>query len=104
MLVEYTNSKGKTVSGYEDPKGYKRHQATFVGFFPSDKPKYSAIVVVYSKKTRGNFYGGSWAAPVFREIVDNICTLGPEWGEELVPKAGLPEIKTDSEEKQRENS
>lgn len=104
MLVEYTNSKGKTVSGYEDPKGYKRHQATFVGFFPSDKPKYSAIVVVYSQKTRGNFYGGSWAAPVFREIVDNICTLGPEWGEELVPKAGLPEIKTDSEEKQRENS
>lgn len=93
QLVEYTDSRGKKVSKYIDPQGYKRHQATFVGFFPSEKPKYTAVVVVYSKKTRGNFYGGSWAAPVFREIVDKICTSSPEWGNVLQASASLPEAE-----------
>lgn len=93
ITVDYTDANGKRRSGYEDPQGYKRHQATFVGFFPSEEPVYSAIVVVYSKKTRGNFYGGSWAAPVFREIVDNICTMMPEWGEKIEASASLPHVE-----------
>ena len=64
---------------YIDSKGYRKHQASFAGFFPSDKPKYSCIVVVYSEKTRGNFYGGTWAAPVFREIADRIFASHPDW-------------------------
>lgn len=66
---------------YVDNAGYRRHQASFAGFFPSDNPKYSCIVVVYSAKTRQNFYGGSWATPVFKEIADNIYTTHPEWHE-----------------------
>ena len=66
---------------YKDSQGYRKHQASFAGFFPSDDPKYSAIVVLYTNKTRANFYGGSWAAPVFKQISDRIFVNNPQWGE-----------------------
>ena len=66
-------------AGYTDKEGYKRHQASFAGFFPSENPKYSAIVVLYTGRTRGNFYGGGWAAPVFKKISDKIYVSSPEW-------------------------
>ncbi len=47
------------------------YNATFVGYFPADNPKYSCIVVV-NNPTAGKYYGGSVAAPVFREIADKI--------------------------------
>jgi cell division protein FtsI (penicillin-binding protein 3) len=59
--------------------GYRKHQASFVGFFPSDAPKYSMIVILYSNPTRGNFYGASWAAPVFKKIADHIYITNPYW-------------------------
>lgn len=64
---------------YVDANGYRKHQASFAGFFPSERPKYSCIVVLYSAKTRNNFYGGTWATPVFKEISDHIYTSHPEW-------------------------
>ena len=60
--------KGKP---FESINGEKKYQATFVGFFPADEPKYSAIVVVYTKLTRGSVYGGTIPALTFKEIVDN---------------------------------
>ena len=66
---------------YIDSQGYRKHQASFAGFFPSDDPKYTAIVVLYTNKTRANFYGGSWAAPVFKQISDRIFVNNPQWGE-----------------------
>lgn len=65
--------------GYEDAQGYRRHQASFAGFFPADDPKYSCIVVMYTGKTRGNFYGATWAAPIFKDVADKIYTSHPEW-------------------------
>ncbi len=65
--------------GYEDAQGYRRHQASFAGFFPADAPKYSCIVVLYTGKTKGNFYGATWAAPIFKRIADKIYTSHPEW-------------------------
>lgn len=70
-------------SGYTDREGYRRHQASFAGFFPSDNPKYSAIVVLYTGRTRGNFYGGGWAAPVFKKISDKIYVASPKWNKPL---------------------
>ncbi len=64
---------------YVDAKGYKKFQASFAGFFPADDPKYSCIVVIYSGKTRGNVYGSTWAAPVFKKISDHIYITHPEW-------------------------
>ena len=52
--------------------GYaKVYQASFAGYFPADDPKYSIIVVVHAP-SNGLYYGGSVAAPVFREISDKI--------------------------------
>lgn len=64
---------------YEDDQGYRHYQASFAGYFPSDSPKYSCIVVLYTGKTKGNFYGATWAAPVFKRIADKIYTSHPEW-------------------------
>ena len=64
--------------GYEK-NGFRRYQASFAGFYPADNPKYSAIVVLYSGETRGNFYGGSWAGPVFKQIADHIYSTSSDW-------------------------
>jgi cell division protein FtsI (penicillin-binding protein 3) len=54
---------------------YKQHgvsyQASFVGFFPADAPKYSCIVVV-NGPTMSGYYGNVVAGPIFKEIADKI--------------------------------
>ncbi len=54
-------------------QGYKKklYNASFVGYFPADNPKYSCIVVV-NNPAQGKYYGGSVAAPVFKEIADKV--------------------------------
>lgn len=56
--------------------GYKNaakvsYQASFVGYFPSDKPKYSCIVVV-AAPSRNVYYGNLVAGPIFKEVADKI--------------------------------
>lgn len=75
---------------YEDNEGFRKHQASFVGYFPANNPKYSCIVVLYSGKTKGNFYGGTWAAPVFKRISDKIYTFHPEWNLPIDGKGKIP--------------
>jgi cell division protein FtsI (penicillin-binding protein 3) len=67
--------------GYRDRKYY----ASFVGYFPADKPKYSMIVSVYDPKING-YGGGQVAAPVFREISDKIYAADPDMREILAPE------------------
>ena len=64
---------GTSLVGYGQKREdeIKRYRASFVGFFPAQKPKYSCIVVVYNPKENG-FYGSDVAAPVFKEISDKI--------------------------------
>jgi cell division protein FtsI (penicillin-binding protein 3) len=54
-------------------KGYadKIYNASFAGYFPADNPKYSCIVVV-NRPESGKIYGGTVAAPVFKEIADKV--------------------------------
>lgn len=51
--------------------GMKVYQSSFVGYFPADDPKYSCIVVINGPKG-GDYYGGSVAGPVFRQIADYV--------------------------------
>jgi len=44
------------------------YRASFAGYFPAEKPKYSCIVVVTKPKKELGFYGNVVAAPVFSEI------------------------------------
>jgi cell division protein FtsI (penicillin-binding protein 3) len=70
--------------GYE-VNGFKKHQASFAGFFPAEKPVYSGIVVLYPERTKDTCYGGNWAAPVFKQIADKIYASHPEWEEAVQP-------------------
>lgn len=67
---------GKTGTAQVAKNGsYKEHglsyQASFVGYFPADAPKYSCIVVV-NGPTMSGYYGNVVAGPIFKEIADKI--------------------------------
>ncbi len=51
-------------------KGKRSYQASFCGYFPADKPKYSMIVVINNPK--GAYYGALVSGPVFREVADKV--------------------------------
>ncbi len=63
------------------------YMASFVGYFPTDNPKYSCIVVVNAKSKR-IYYGNLVAAPIFREITDRIYVREYEMQDK---KAMLPQ-------------
>jgi cell division protein FtsI (penicillin-binding protein 3) len=52
------------------------YQGSFVGYFPTDKPKYTICVVIRTRPHAGSYYGGLLAAPVFRMISDKIFASG----------------------------
>lgn len=52
-------------SGYAD----NRYTSLFAGFAPADDPKIVAVVVV-NEPSRGQYYGGEVAAPVFATVVE----------------------------------
>ena len=77
-------------------RGYEKkiYNATFAGYFPADNPKYSCIVVV-NDPAQGKYYGGSVAAPVFREIADKVYATHLDIyqeTEESTTDAGVPPV------------
>ena len=66
--------KTGTAQKYEDGHiAAGKYVSSFVGFFPANKPKYLALVVVDEPK--GAYYGSVVAAPCAREIFDGIIVL-----------------------------
>ncbi|MEY3386875.1 MAG: hypothetical protein RIR53_1686 [Bacteroidota bacterium] len=51
----------------------KNYRASFVGFYPADKPRV-AMMVILENPTK-DIYGGSTAAPVFHRIVQKTMTM-----------------------------
>ena len=69
----------------------RRYITSFVGYFPAHKPKYSAMVLI--KNPRGWYqYGSNVAAPVFKEIADNIYARDIQLHE---PMSLQPDIQSD---------
>lgn len=81
------NDNGKSV--YIDKDKNRQHQATFVGFFPADNPKYTVILVMYSTKGPHNLYG-AFSVPAYKNIVDEIYSLDSEWGESIPESGKIP--------------
>ncbi len=73
-IDSYTDNEGKFIKGHYSSKYYV---ASFAGFFPADKPKYSCIVVIHEPNKKKGYYGGIVAAPVFKEIAQKIYTTTP---------------------------
>ncbi len=57
--------------------GKVSHQASFVGYFPADNPKYSCIVVV-NAPSNNVYYGNLVAGPIFKEIADKVYSTNLE--------------------------
>jgi cell division protein FtsI (penicillin-binding protein 3) len=55
-------------------KGNKIYQASFMGFFPSEKPLYSMAVVIQNSNESKLIYGADVSGRVFKEIADHIYT------------------------------
>ena len=69
-----TDKEGNRIIGHYSNKLYV---ASFAGFFPADKPKYSCIVVIHEPNKKKGYYGATVAAPVFKEITQKIYTTTP---------------------------
>ncbi len=80
---------------YADINGRKKHQATFVGFFPAEKPQYTAIVVVYTGLMSHDVYGGKIPAMTFKEIADGLWAYGDDWGRELKARGEVPQMRAE---------
>lgn len=94
MHLSKSEQKGSG-NPYEDINGRRKHQGTFVGFFPVESPKYTAIVVTYTgMMDKGtNVYGGETPAATFKDIVDEIWAYEMEWSHEIKAKGDIPEMK-----------
>ena len=76
---------GKTATSQKLPRGSGKYIASFIGFAPADNPEIIGIVLI--DEPTGAYYGGTVAAPVMREIFENVLPyyLG-QW----------PDIESDS--------
>ena len=94
MYLTPTEQKGSR-NPYEDINGRKKHQGTFVGFFPAENPKYTAVVVTYTDllDMGVNVYGGAAPAATFKDIVDGVWSYETEWSEEIEADGNIPEMK-----------
>lgn len=71
--------------GYKIKKSY---QASFVGYFPADKPLYSCIVVV-NAPSKNVYYGNLVAGPIFKEIANKVYSTSLNAQEELMAVTSL---------------
>jgi len=82
--------------------GNRDYQASFVGYFPADKPLYTCIVIINSP-SNGIYYGGLVAGPVFKEIAEKVYSSSVDFLEPINNKQNLltkapGSIKTQNDE------
>lgn len=73
------SSGGKTGTAHVAGKGVSYddgvYQASYVGYFPFEKPQYSCIVVIRTKPHPKVHMGGQVSAPVFKEVADKLFAI-----------------------------
>lgn len=68
--IEGRTVGGKTATSQTLPRSENRYISSFLGFTPAEDPKILGIVVIYDPQ--GVYYGGTIAAPVLKDIYENI--------------------------------
>ena len=68
--VEGYRVGGKTATSQTLPRGTGRYIASFLGFAPADNPRVLAMAIITNPQ--GTYYGGQVAAPVVRQLFENI--------------------------------
>lgn len=61
---------GKTATSQTLPRSANKYIASFLGFAPADNPKVLGLVII--NDPQGVYYGGTIAAPVMKEIFENV--------------------------------
>lgn len=81
--IEGYSIGGKTATSQTLPRSANKYISSFIGFAPADDPQVLGIVIIHDPK--GVYYGGTIAAPVLRDIYDNVLPyLGIEKNETMV--------------------
>lgn len=84
---------GKTATSQTLPRSANKYISSFIGFAPADNPQVLGMCVIYNPQ--GIYYGGTIAAPVVREIFDDVLPyLGiekeeQEWDGEVAKTGGI---------------
>lgn len=68
--VEGFRVGGKTATSQTLPRGSGKYISSFIGFAPADDPQVIAIAIV--NNPQGVYYGGQVAAPIIRQLFENI--------------------------------
>ena len=61
---------GKTATSQTLPRSANKYISSFIGFAPADDPQILGMVIIHDPQ--GVYYGGTIAAPVLRDIYDNV--------------------------------
>lgn len=82
--VEGYRVGGKTATSQTLPRGSGRYISSYIGFAPADDPQVIAIAIV--NNPQGVYYGGQVAAPIIRQLFENILPyMGIEPTESVTP-------------------
>lgn len=68
--IEGRSIGGKTATSQTLPRSANRYISSFLGFTPSENPQVLGICVIHNPQ--GIYYGGTIAAPVIKEVFENI--------------------------------
>ncbi len=68
--IEGCRIGGKTATSQTLPRSANRYISSFLGFAPADDPQVLVLVII--RNPSGVYYGGTIAAPVAKEIFENI--------------------------------
>lgn len=82
--IEGYHIGGKTATSQTLPRSANRYISSFIGFAPAENPQVAGMAIIYNPQ--GVYYGGTIAAPVVRDIFDNIL---PYLG---IEKEEVPEV------------
>lgn len=69
-FIEGYTIGGKTATSEKLPRSAKKYISSFLGFAPAEHPTVMGIILI--DEPQGTYYGGTIAAPVMREIFENV--------------------------------
>ena len=89
--IEGYSIGGKTATSQTLPRSEHKYIASFLGFAPADDPQVIGLVVI--DHPQGVYYGGTVAAPVMKEIFENV-----------LPYLGIEKVQTEATDANEEGN
>lgn len=84
---------GKTATSEKLPRSNHKYIASFIGFAPADDPQVIALILI--DEPVGIYYGGTVAAPVVKEVFENILPylgIEPKYTDQELTLEGVGDV------------